>query len=253
MLKAIMKKIMSLSIKLTCLLIAFTSDAVFSEQALTLNIEVPFVELHSGPGVGYPVVNVIEKNEQVTVLVKRTSWLKVEDKRGNQGWFHQDALIQVSNAGETIELNTIERSDYQQRHWEGGVMFGDLAGANFYNVSLGYVFNPVISTEISIGKSQGDISDNTLYDLMLFSQPFPDLTISPYVGVGVGIINTEPHSVLADAKKRENTLISTAIGAKYYLARNFLLRAEYKYSLVLTDLDNNEEIKLWKLGFSVFF
>jgi hypothetical protein len=47
--------------------------------------------------------------------------------------------------------------------------------------------------------------------------------------------------------------VSTAVGGKYYLARNFVLRAEYKYSLVLTDRDENEDIKLWKMGFSVFF
>lgn len=223
------------------------------DNTARLIIEVPFVELHSGPGVGYPVINIIEYQESVKVLVKRTNWLKIEDKRGNQGWFHQNALIKVSLDGEQVSLTEIQLNDFQQRTWEGGVMYGDLNGSSFYNVSLGYIFNPVISTELSIGKSQGDISDNTIYDLMLISQPLPELTISPYLGVGVGIINTEPHSILADAKTRENTLIAGAIGAKYYLTRNFILRAEYKYSLVLTDLDDNEEIKLWKVGFSVFF
>ena len=71
--------------------------------------------------------------------------------------------------------------------------------------------------------------------------------------MGAGLISTKPHSVLADAKTRNNTLASVAFGAKYYLARNFVLRAEYKYSLVLTDRDENEDIKLWKIGFSVFF
>ena len=131
-------------------------------------------------------------------------------------------------------------------------MYGDINGASYYNLSLGFVFSPVITTELSMGKSQGDVSNNDIYELMIVGEPIPDLIISPYFGVGAGIINTEPHSILADAKIRKNTLISTALGAKYYLTRNFVLKAEYKYSLVLTDLDYNEEIKLWKLGFSVF-
>ena len=223
------------------------------EQRPQLLIEVPFVELHSGPGKGYPVINIIEKNDKVSVIVKRTSWIKVEDKRGEQGWLHQDALLEVSYSDEKVNLNEVAYQDYQQRQWEGSVMLGDLNGANYYNIALGYVFSPAISTELSLAKSQGDISDSNIYQLSLVSQPFPDLTVSPYFSIGAGMIKTEPHSVLADAKVRENTLISTALGGKYYLARNFVLRAEYQYSLVLTDRDENEEIKLWKLGFSVFF
>jgi uncharacterized protein YgiM (DUF1202 family) len=239
---------------LICLVIV--SGYVYAESDTDIQqllIEVPYVELHSGPGIGYPVINIIEKNELVTVLIKRTSWIKVEDKRGSQGWFHQSALVKVSHSGEKVTLSEIEYHDYQQRTWEGSVMFGDVNGANFYNIGLGYVFSPVISTELSLGKLQGEISDSNIYEVLVMSQPFPDLTVSPYFSVGAGIITTEPHSVLADAKTRENTLVSAAIGGKYYLARNFVLRAEYKYSLVLTDRDENEDIKLWKIGFSVFF
>ena len=230
---------------------AFTDET--SQKENKLLIEVPFIELLSGPGVGYPVINVIEKNDVVNVLIKRTSWLKVEDKRGDQGWFHQDALLKVSHSGEKVTLSEIEYHDYQERTWEGSVMFGDFDGANFYNIALGYVFSPVLSSELSLAKSQGDISDSDIYELQLISQPFPDLSVSPYFSVGLGVITTEPHSVLVDAKTRENTLVSAAVGGKYYLARNFVLRAEYKYSLVLTDRDENEEINLWKVGFSVFF
>jgi hypothetical protein len=59
--------------------------------------------------------------------------------------------------------------------------------------------------------------------------------------------------VLADTESRRSTLMSAAVGIKYHLARNFLLRAEYKLSLALTDRDENEEIQTWKIGFSVFF
>lgn len=229
------------------------SDSLPENKENQLLIEVPFVELLSGPGAGYPIINIIEKGEYVTVLLKRTSWLKVEDKRGHQGWFHQDSLLNVSRSGEQVTLSELEFNDYQKRTWEGGVMFGEFNDANFYNVSIGYVFTPVFTSELSLGKSQGDISDSNIYELQVVSQPFPELTVSPYFSVGLGVITTEPKSILADAKTRENTLVSTAVGGKYYLARNFVLRAEYKYSLVLTDRDENEEIQLWKVGFSVFF
>jgi len=230
------------------------NDTVTNESEFaSLTIEVPFIELLSGPSVGYPVLHVIEKGENVLVLVKRTGWLKVKDKRGNEGWFHQDALLGLSQFGENVIQTEVDEQDYLNRDYEAGVMYGDFEGSNFYNFSLGYNLTPVFSTELSVGKALGDISNSDLLEVMVLSQPFPEFFISPYVAIGGGLIYTTPHSVLADSEKRENTLMSAALGLKYHLARNFLLRAEYKYSLVLTDRDDNEEIQVWKLGFSVFF
>lgn len=219
-----------------------------------LIIQVAYVELHSGPGIGYPVIHVVEKNEAINVDVKRTSWLKVTDKRGNTGWLHQDELLGLTNAsGEKLTRAEISWSDFQARDFEVGVMYGDFSGAHFYNAQFAYLFTPVFNGELSVGKVLGNISNSDLVEAMLISQPLPDLLVSPYLGIGGGVIKTKPHSVLADSEKRQDTLMSAAFGLKYHLARNFLLRAEYKYSLVLTDRDDNEEIQLWKIGFSVFF
>jgi hypothetical protein len=224
-----------------------------SDKAITLHIEVPFVELHSGPSEGYPVVHIIEKNEDVIVLIKRTSWLKVKDKRGIEGWFHEDDLLGLSQFGKAIKQDGDVQQSFKNRDVEGGVMYGDLEGANFYNVYLGYAFTPVFSAEVSMGKALGNISDSNLYEVMLISQPMPDWVVTPYIGIGGGIIDTKPHSVLADSESRQSTLMSAAAGIKYHIARNFLVRAEYKLSLALTDRDKNEEIHTWKIGFSVFF
>jgi hypothetical protein len=238
------------------MMFVFNSTMLLAEEvssAAILHIEVPFIELHSGPSNGYPVIRVVEKNEKVTVLVKRTSWLKVKDKRGIEGWFHEDDLLGLTQQGRAIAIENIVQRDFQQRDIESGVMYGDLDGANFYNIYLGYSFTPVFSAEVSAGKALGNISDSDVFEVMLLSHPIPDLTITPYIGVGGGVINTKPHSVLADAENRKSTLMSAAAGFKYHIARNFLLRAEYKFSLALTDRDKNEEIQTWKIGFSVFF
>ncbi|MGB1262020.1 MAG: SH3 domain-containing protein [Cognaticolwellia sp.] len=218
--------------------------------APSIVIEVPYIELRSGPGRGYPITHVVEQNESLKVLVKRTAWFKVEDKRGNQGWFHQDHLLSFSFNQQPVI--TAQQNDYLARSWEMGVGYGELEQSDFYRLNLSYAFSPVISTELIVGKGIGNVSDNEIAELMLTAQPFPELSVIPYFSVGAGAIRTTPHSVLADAKQRNNTLLSSAVGFKYYLARNFLLRAEYKYSLVLTDRDDNEGVRIWTLGFSVF-
>jgi hypothetical protein len=222
-------------------------------EPVKLTIDVTYIELHSGPGVGYPIINVIEKGELVELLVKRTNWLKVIDQRKNIGWLSQDDLVGLTNQGHKILHSELTITDFQRRSYETGVMYGDFEGSDFYNVYLGYSLSSVFSAEVSVGKALGDISDNNLYDAMLISQPLPELLVIPYVGVGAGIITTKPHSVLADSEKRQDTYIASAIGIKYHIARNFILRAEYKYSIVLTDRNDNEEVQTWKLGFSVFF
>lgn len=234
-------------------LIVYASSALADDQPIKLQIEVSYIELHSGPGIGYPIVNIIEKGESVEVLVKRTSWLKIKDQRNNIGWLYQNDLSGLTHQGENITQSELTLTDFHNRDYEAGVMYGDFEGADFYNIYLSYTFSPVFSAEVSAGKALGDISDSDLYEVMLISQPFPELVVIPYIGVGGGIINTKPHSVLADSENRQDTLMAAAIGLKYHLARNFLLRAEYKYSLVLTDRDDNEEVQVWKLGFSVFF
>ncbi|MCJ8319397.1 MAG: SH3 domain-containing protein [Colwellia sp.] len=243
----------SLRYLVMALIILFNITAVAEEKLVALQIDVPYVELFSGPGIGYPVLHIVEKGETVNVLIKRTSWLKVQDKRGNIGWLPQASLFGLSQQGTQVEQREITNDDFILRNYEAGVMYGDLSGANYYDIYLAYNFSRVFNGQVSIGKGLGDISDSTLFEAMLVAQPLPNLLVVPYVGIGGGIIKTSPHSILADAQSRQSTLMSAAVGFKYYLARNFLLRAEYKYSLALTDRDDNEEIKVWKLGFSVFF
>ena len=247
------KAILFLLTALIFISFAFVQQAKADDEPLMLTIEASFIELHSGPGVGYPVLNVIEKGEQVEVLLKRTNWLKVKDQRSNIGWLHDVDLIRLSQQGEKIIQTNVTETDFQQRDYEAGVLYGDFEGADFYNIYLGYNFSAVFGAELLAGKALGSISDSDIVELMIISQPFPELIVIPYIGIGGGIINTKPHSVLAGAESRQNTLISTAIGVKYHLTRNFLLRAEYKYSQVLTQRDDNEEVQVWKLGFSVFF
>ncbi|MGI9329960.1 MAG: SH3 domain-containing protein, partial [Gammaproteobacteria bacterium] len=34
----------------------------------------PYVDVHSGPGGGYPIFHVVERGEEVEVLKRRTDW-----------------------------------------------------------------------------------------------------------------------------------------------------------------------------------
>ena len=45
-----------------------------------------FLELHTGPGRGYPVTRVIPRGDRVVVVKRRTDWYLLRDERGQEGW-----------------------------------------------------------------------------------------------------------------------------------------------------------------------
>ena len=52
------------------------------EKLLQVFISEPYLELSTGPGRGYPVFHVVERDASVDVLYRRTDWFKVRDERG---------------------------------------------------------------------------------------------------------------------------------------------------------------------------
>ena len=53
---------------------------------LQVFVSEPYLELSTGPGRGYPVFHVVEREESVDVLFRRTDWFKVRDEQGVEGW-----------------------------------------------------------------------------------------------------------------------------------------------------------------------
>ena len=51
-----------------------------------------YLELHTGPGRGYPVTRVIPRGDHVEVLKRRTDWYLLRDDRGHEGWAKRKAM-----------------------------------------------------------------------------------------------------------------------------------------------------------------
>src|ERR1700678_2273504 len=66
---------------------------------LQLVVTAPYLEMHSGPGRGYPVIYVIGRDEIVTVLFSRTDWYKVRAAHGEEGWARRADLAVTNLAG----------------------------------------------------------------------------------------------------------------------------------------------------------
>ncbi|TCI03762.1 hypothetical protein EZV61_09500 [Corallincola luteus] len=223
------------------------------EQALALQVAEPYIELRTGPGRGFPVFHVVERGGEVVIEKRRTDWVKVRTPRDKSGWVRAEDMEKTLADGELVSFNRGSFDSFQQRRWEGGFSGGDLEGANLLSAYIGYAFTENLAIEITGNKALGDVSDTTLLDIGLVHQPFPDWRISPFFGIGAGLISTDPHSSLVETEDRDDETLHATAGARIYLARRFMLRAEYRQYMVLTDRDDNEELEAWKLGVSVYF
>ena len=217
-------------------------------------IDDPFIELHTGPGRGYPVFYVAERGEQVALLKRRTDWFKVRIPRGQEGWVHREQLSRTLTLdGEQFALPGLSLGDYAERRWEAGVLYGDFGGANAISTYGAFGFTPNLSVELWVEQVLGRFSDSTLASLNIVHTLYPDRRWSPYFTLGGGSIHTEPKATLVATDDRTDSFAHAGAGARVYLTRRFVFRAEYKTYVVFTTRDDNEEIREWKAGVSFFF
>jgi len=225
-----------------------------AEEENRVRIAEPYIEMHTGPGRGYPVFHVVERDAWVELLQRRTDWFLVRAARGQEGWVHRDQLALTLQAdGSATEVPLPTRADYASRRWELAAMAGDFDGINVINLTTGYALTENLSAELSWSKTLGAYASSQLLGISLVHQPFPEWSVSPFLTLGTGAVLLSPAATLVQPRDRQENYLNAGIGVKYYLARRFLLRAEYKSYVLLTRRNENEEPKEWKLGFAFFF
>lgn len=226
-----------------------------SHAAVTgLIVADPYLELHTGPGRGYPVFYVVERGQQVTVLRRRTQWFHVRTERGRVGWVHAGQLTAtLAPDGAPVRLEEPGRQEFHDRRWEVGVLAGDFGGASIVSMYGGYAFNSQLSAELAVSQVLGDFSDGWLIAASLVHVFVPEWRIAPYFSLGTGIINIEPRATIVQAEDRTDQVGIVGGGLRAYLTRRFMFRAEYKSYVVFTSRDDNEEVDEWKAGFAFFF
>ncbi|MEZ5566534.1 MAG: SH3 domain-containing protein [Gammaproteobacteria bacterium] len=214
----------------------------------------PYLELHTGPGRGFPVFHVVDRGQQIQILKRRTDWFKVRTDRDVEGWVKLAEIEQtLDTAGKPIELDDPTADDYMGRRWELALALGDLDGASVISVNGAYRWTRNISTELQFADISGTFSDGWLTTIAITIQPFPEWKVSPYAALGTGMIHVQPKATLVSTEDRTDQIGQVGLGLRMYLSKRFLLRAEYNSYLTFTSRDDNEELDEWKAGFAFFF
>lgn len=214
----------------------------------------PYLELHTGPGGGFPVFFVVDRGEWINVLKRRTDWYKIRTMKGKEGWVHRAQLERtLTTAGQKTRFRDILLQDYLSRKTGIGFGWGLLAGDNMLVTRLGYHINPRYSLEFGIGQAAGAFSSTTLLHLDLLSHPYAKKRLAPFVVLGVGSYHNVPKATLVGGQETRSIAANAGAGIQYYITRRFILRADLRDYLVFIDDNRSDEYVAMTVGVSVFF
>ena len=237
------------------LLASLSAPAVSgAREYLQLFVTGPYLELHTGPGRGYPVFHVVPRDGSVDVLFRRTDWFKVRTERGVEGWASVDDMQKTMLAdGSPFHIDLGDRAGFASHRYEMGLFAGAFGGASLVSVYGSWSFNPQLAAELALGAFYGRYSNGYTADLGLMHVFVPENRWSPFLTIGVGEVHTEPKATLVQTSTRTEPSAYVGGGIRYYITRRLFLRCEYKAHWIFTHRNQNEEADEWKAGFAFFF
>jgi hypothetical protein len=242
------------SLAFLALLALTTGQAEAAREYRRVVVADPYLEMHTGPGRGYPVFHVVDRGESVDIVKQRTDWFLVRDADGDEGWVNQSQMeLTLNPDGSEVDFERAGLRDFTNAKWEIGALAGDFGGANIVSLYGGYSLNPHVSIEVSGSQILGNFSNGWTASVNVVHETWPDWRVSPFFTLGAGMIWTEPKSTIIQGEDRDDQIGHAGAGFRVYVARRFLFRAEYRTHVVFTSRNDNEEVEEWKVGFAFFF
>jgi hypothetical protein len=225
-----------------------TSDMV------TLSVIDTYLELHTGPGRGYPIFHVIEQGQAVKVLRRRSNWFYVSDRRNVEGWVKQEALARtIASTGLPAALPDVQHGDFLAQQGRIGFSMGKLGNSNTSSVSAGYRMLSFAGIEMEYGQIFADLEDGTSYGVNIIIEPIKNWSFTPFISTGIAWQDWKKKTV---SSVGNNTFHSnstfTGAGINYYIGLNFVVRGEFR-QMALTQKNVSTSNSEWRLGFSSFF
>jgi hypothetical protein len=225
-----------------------------ADELRGVTIADPYLELHTGPGRGYPIFHVVDRGESVDIVMQRTDWYLVRADNGKEGWVDREQMeLTLQPDGRQVSFARASIEDFTNAKWETGILAGDFGGANIISLYGSYSLNPNIAVELWGSQILGNFSNGWMASANIVHEAWPEWRVSPFFTLGAGVIHTKPKSTIIQGEDRDDQIGHVGAGFRVYATRRFLLRAEYKSYVVFTSRDENEEVEEWKVGFAFFF
>jgi hypothetical protein len=224
------------------------------KEPATVVVQDAFADLRSGPGRGFPATYSVERNATIELLRQRTDWIKVRTGNGREGWVHRSQLERtLTPDGAPVQVAGPGPAARTEHHWEVGLGTGDFGGANVVSVTGAYALTPDLLVRADVNQLLGNFSNGWLGTAGIAHVFMPEWRVSPFAGIGGGVMTISPKATLVQADDRTDTTAYAGLGVRGFLTNRFLLQAEYRSYVVFTSRDENEEIDEWTVAFTYYF
>jgi hypothetical protein len=214
----------------------------------------PFIELRTGPGRGYPVFYVAERDEWIEIEVRHTDWFQVRTSNGKEGWVHRRQLeTTLTQIGTPTRFRDIFVDDYLRRRVEMGVAYGHFKSDPMQKLWVSYNVTGTLAIEATGGQVQGAFSGTDFWHVNLLLEPWSDWRLAPYFGVGIGRMSNLPNATLVAAAKTNARLADATVGLQLHLTERFIARLDYTQYLAYIADNRTDQYRAVTIGLGFFF
>ena len=219
-----------------------------------LQVSDPFLEMHTGPGRGYPVFHVVERGQRVTVEMRRTDWYRVRAEGGPVGWVPRRQLeLTLTEAGATKSFRDILVDDFVVRRVEFGGAWGRFKAEPMLKLWTQVRLAETVGVELGVAQVQGVFSGTDFWSLSLTSEPWSDRRLSPFFSVGLGQFRNIPNSSLVNAVPTDARLAHATLGVRWYLGERFVARLDGSLYTAFVADNRSIEYRAFTAGLAFFF
>jgi hypothetical protein len=214
----------------------------------------PYIELHTGPGRGFPIFFVAARAQWIDIELRHTDWYKVRAEGGQVGWVTRAQLEStLTTAGDKKTFRDILVDDYLSRRVQLGAAWGQFKSEPMLKFWGSYRLAETLSVEGTLGQVQGVFSGTDFWHLNVVSEPWSDQRLSPYFSIGLGKFHNLPNSSLIGASATDAQLANASVGVRYYLSDRFVLRGDYTFYTAFVADSRSLEYRAVTAGISFFF
>jgi hypothetical protein len=234
---------------------SITGEVLDNNKAVQLSVIDTYLELHTGPGRGYPIFHVMEQGETVYVHSRRTNWFYVSDRRNRQGWVKQEGLARtLAPTGLPAALPNTKHGDFLAQQGRVGFSLGQQDSADTATVMAGYRLLSFAGIEMEYGQIFGNRIDGTTYGASLLIEPIKSWSFTPFISKGYGRQEwkEKQKQQVGTSNSFNSRYEYTGVGINYYIGYSFVVRGEYR-KVHLTGDNDSLTNSAWRLGFSSFF
>ena len=219
-----------------------------------LQVTDAFLEMHTGPGRGYPVFFVVERGQRITVEMRRTDWYRVRAAGGQVGWVPRRQLeTTLTEGGGSKTFRDLLLDDYLGRRLEFGGAWGRFKSEPMLKLWASYRLADTVGAELSVGQVQGVFSGTDFWALSLTSEPWSDRRLSPFFSVGLGKFKNIPNASLVNAAATDAKLAHATLGLRWYLGERFVARLDGSLYTAFVADNRSIEYRAFTAGIAFFF